>query len=355
MYIDCHVHCRDEEWRDKETIKHALAVADGCGLDGIFDMPNVPDPVINRERVLDRFGLAKDANSPVFFGVYVGLTSDPEQIREAVDCYNEFFPRDKTSRWGVVGLKMFAGESVGDLAIIEPEEQREVYNQLAKLGHKGVLAVHCEYERLITRDLWDPLRPVTHCYARPEEAETRSIDDNIRFAKETDYQGILHIAHITTSRSVDLVQQAKRKMNGRVTCGATPHHLLLDYTVMNRANGILWKMNPPLRSPKTRAELFEDFKNGRIGILESDHAHHTLDDKLKRYMSGVPNLASWLDFIKMLIDRGVSPGLLDKVAFYNVNTIFGTQIQRTDRKVGTHHLEEYAFDPYTPIKTVQDI
>ena len=145
MYIDCHVHCRDEEQAKKETIEHALSVAKDSNLSAIFDMPNVARPVTTRKRVLERFELAKSVHSIIFYGVYIGLTSNPEQIKEAVETYREFFPK-KDSGMGVIGLKMFAGKSVGDLAIVEPEQQREVYAQLGKLRYRGVLAVHCEKE-----------------------------------------------------------------------------------------------------------------------------------------------------------------------------------------------------------------
>ena len=360
MYIDCHVHCRDGKWAYKETIAHALLVAEHSGLDAIFDMPNVPDPVINRKRVSERFNLAAAAESPVFFGVYIGLTSNEEQISEAVACYKELFPRDKTARYGVIGLKMFAGKSVGDLAIIDTEEQEFVYKILAETGYKGVLGVHCEKESEMREELWIPTRPISHSFARPESAETESIEDQIRYAKRTDYQGILHILHITTPRSVELVQQAKRDLNGRVTCGVTPHHLLLDNTIMARLSGVLWKMNPPLRDPETRAGLFEDFIQERIDILESDHAPHTWQektngDKNSGYLSGIPNLASWPDFIQLLKNRGVSQGLLDKVAYYNVCNIFGVEIKRTFGDVSNQHVGEYAFDPYLHLKTLQDV
>ncbi len=351
MYIDCHTHCRDEKVSYKETIGHALRVAEDSGLSGIFDMPNIPNPITTRKRVLDRIELAKAANSKIFFGVYIGLTSNQEQIKEAVETCREFFPKPE-DKIGVIGLKMFAGKSVDDLTVSNSEEQQEVYNQLTKLNYQGVLDVHCEKESEMHPELWNPLNPITHCYTRPEKAETSSIKDQIRFARETEYQGHLHIVHVSTPFSVVLVDNAKRDL--RISCGVTPHHLLLGNTTMINENGIFYKMNPPLRNPETKKRLFEDFLRGKIDILESDHAPHTLEEKTteeKGFLSGIPNLASWPDFISLLMAGGISQELLNQTAYKNINRIFGTQIPRLNLPIKKgKHLDKYVFDPYESLK-----
>lgn len=350
MYIDNHVHCRDEEWSSKETIGHALKVAEDSGLSAIFDMPNVPNPVINRQRVIERMNLAKRANSPVFFGVYMGITEKDSQIEEAVETYNEFFPRNPDNSIGVIGFKMFAGESVGDLEIINEKSQLNVYEVLRDLDYKGVLVVHCEKESKMKKHLWDPSNPISHCDARPEESEIKSVRDQITFAENSGYKGHLHIPHISVPESVDLVQEAKTR-GLRISCGATPHHLLLDNRVMNNEEGVLYKVNPPIRILETKRRLFGYFKDGIIDILESDHANHTREDKLVRHMSGIPGLASWPDFIDILKSKGISQELLDKVAFDNINKIFGTQIQRLNLPIKKgEHLGAYVFDPYAGLK-----
>ena len=336
--IDCHVHCRDEGQKEKEKIAHALHVAETAGLDGIFDMPNTKRPVISEERVVERLELAEKANPSVFYGLYVGVTADKEQVGEAVRIYRKF-PQ-------VVGLKMFAGKSVGDLTVKNPEDQLMVYEQLTSFGYGGVLAVHCEKESEMNSDLFDFNNPITHGDARPEIAETKSIEDQIKFAKQVNYMGKLHIVHVSTSKSVELVRKAKAEKLVRISCGVTPGHLLLDNEVMKRKNGIFYKVNPPLRGPETREELFEDFIKGYIDVLESDHAPHTYEDKMKRHMSGLPNLAFWPEVINLLKRRGAGK-LIDRMTFDNVNTIFGTNIAK---KNNSPHAKDYVFNPYAGLK-----
>jgi len=345
MYIDGHVHCRDEEWAYKETVAHALEVARDSKLSGIFDIINNPTPVTTRQRVLDRFVLAKEADSPVFYGVHILLTKNPDQIREAVETHKEFFPRSYKDRLGVVGVKMFAGKSVGDLTIGDPEEQKEVYRQLVKQGYKGVLVVHCEKGSEMYPELWNTSRPETHCDARPEKAEFESIKDQFDFALKTKYPGRIHIAHVSSPKSVNLIYSYNQLL--QVSCGATPHHLLLN----NKSqNGIEYKVNPPLRPLSSQKLLLEQFKIGMIDTLETDHAPHTLEEKLKGDgMSGIPGLSSWPFFIDILKEKGVNGYLIKKVGFENVNKIFGTQIQRINFPFKSH-VGEYAFEPYRNLK-----
>jgi len=91
MFIDSHVHFRDFNQKHKETVRHGLEVARDSGLDAVFDMPNTDPPIMTRDLVQDRLRIAKDADVPeVFYGLYMGVTGKPEQIRRAVDIYLKF-------------------------------------------------------------------------------------------------------------------------------------------------------------------------------------------------------------------------------------------------------------------------
>jgi len=343
--IDCHVHCRDWDEDYKETIAHALAVAENSKISGIFDMPNTNPPVISRDTVRLRLREANKLYSRVFYGLYVGLTPNLDQIKESVECVRDYFPK-KGDRAGVIGLKMFAGKSVGNLGIINEEEQRGVFDSLSDLGYNGILVVHCEKESEMHSELWDYKNPITHSYTRPERSEIESIRNIVDFAIDSEYLGKLHIAHVSTSESVELVKQYKRLLN--ISCGATPHHLLLDNSLMQNGDGILYKVNPPLRDPETRQGLFKCFLNGDIDVLESDHAPHTLSDKTKKHMSGIPWLACWPEVFEILKQKGADSSLIEKMSHDNINTIFGTDINKIEFKgkiIEGDYRDSYAFNP----------
>ncbi len=341
MFIDPHVHCRDGSQAHKETIAHALSVAERAGFTAIFDMPNTDPPVTTKERVLERLLLAERANSPVFYGTYMGLTSDTEQIKRAVQTFNEFRQ--------VVGFKLYAGPSVGNLGVVQQDKQRGVYRTLVEEGYTGVFTLHCENERLFREKLWNPKDPITHAYARPPRAEIESVRTQIQLAKEAGFEGVLHIAHVSLPETVKIANAAE---GIQVHCGVCPHHLLLDYNAMNGPDGLLLKMNPPLREPSMRAELLRLLKAGEISWIETDHAPHTLEEKTgPPHMSGIPNLHKYPNFIRWLETQGFTKEEIKQLTYDNIADAFGLNDFLEPRKcVPQINLEsEYPFDPYKGI------
>ena len=348
--IDPHVHCRDWGESHKETLKHALGVAYKTGVAGVFDMPNTRPPITTRELVMRRLADAKAVGSPVFYGLYVGATPDPAQLKEAVDCYEEFT--------NVIGIKMYAGESVGNLAITEEEAQRRVYGTLATLGYEGVLAVHCEKEASMNKNLWTPSNPGSHSLARPAVAEHDSVMDQIIFAQEARYKGRLHFLHVSTPESVDLIQQAKRETKLRLSCGVTPHHCLLSVEdQMFSEQPLLYKVNPPLRDRETAERMLAYLKAGKIDFIETDHAPHTLDEKTGKtvgkdgnpvYMSGIVGLPFLPHFKQYLLDTGLSVEDVEELTHWNACDIFNIDISPLhDSETHLDLHTEYPTDVYS--------
>ena len=346
MYIDPHVHFRDFHQEHKETIKHGLEVARDSGLDAVLDMPNTDPPTMTRDIVLDRLKLAKEADVPeVFYGLHMGLTSNPEQIKEAVSIFREF-PQ-------VIGMKLYAGHSVGNLGVITEEAQRIVYQTLATEGYDGVLVVHCEKESSLKPEVWTPKHPATHCLARPEIAEIESVADQLRISSETGFNGKLHVAHISSPRAVDLVVEAKA--GGRdISCGICPHHFIYDWHKMFGDDGILLKMNPPLRSPESMNQMFQYLKEGKIDWIETDHAPHTLSEKdgtakdkdgNSVYMSGIPGLPWWPIFEEYLRSHNFTNKQIEELTFSNAAKRYGLDLKRTNHTLKDRRAD-YPFDPY---------
>jgi len=344
MPIDTHVHLRDEEQKHKETIKHGLEVAFDSGVHAIFDMPNTARPVITKERILNRLKLAKDANVPgVFYGLYLGLTNEAEQVKQAVDIYmeGEFSPY-------LVGMKLYAGHSVGNLGVTRIEQQEAVYETLSNSGYSGVLVVHCEKESYINRENFDPKVAVTHCHAQPEKAEIESVKDQIRLARKYNFPGKLHIAHISSPIAVGIVNKTKKE-GMDISSAICPHHFIYDWRQMNVPNGIFWKMNPPLREYESREKIFKMLRNGEIDWIETDHAPHTLDEKIKSpFMSGIPGLAWWPLFIEFLSQNNFSGEQIERLTFSNAAERFGVEIKNVRREIKDRR-KDYPFDPYEKI------
>jgi dihydroorotase len=316
--IDPHVHFRDGEQKHIETIKHGLELAKAQGVEYVFDMPNTAPPVLREEDVLRRLSFVPSGQEHRYF-TYMGASKDPEQLKEAVMLVKEH-PK-------VIGIKMYAGKSTGDLAILKEEDQRAVYQILAQEGYTGVLAVHCEKESFMS-DTFDSKKPISHCESRPNSAEVESLTDQIKFAKEAGFKGVLHITHISTSRAVDLVD-GERKVEGglNIVCGVTPHHLLWDDEMMNLPNGLLYKMNPPLRNKKDVMQLREQLKQGKIDWIETDHAPHQIGEKLHGCCpSGYPSLYLYKSFVEIsLPELGLSSEEIENLTYGNIVKAFGLE------------------------------
>jgi dihydroorotase len=346
--IDPHVHCRDwEQSYKKETIAHALSIAERIGLSGIFDMPNTSPPINSRKLIEERLNDAFKIKSPVFYGLYAGLTSNQNQIQEVVKAWRELFPKQGDSI-GVVGLKMFAGNSVGNLGIIGEDEQRLVYQTLYDEGYEGVLAVHCEKESFLKPHLWNSLSPKSHSYARPNESEVESIKDQIKFAEESNFMGKLHIAHVSLPESVELIDRVRREGDIRITCGLTPHHCLLNYeSIPESEEGLIYKVNPPLRDSVSQKKMFELLKEGKIDWIETDHAPHTLREKLKSpFMSGFPGLPFYPHFLNFLRANEFSEEQLRNLTHINISNTFGINLPEKEVNQSMELHKEYEVDVY---------
>jgi dihydroorotase len=352
--IDPHVHLRDWNQSHKETLRHGFSVAWRAGLDAVFEMPNTDPPLTSREAILRRIGDADRALAslriPLVHGLYAGLTADPGQVAEAVRAWRELFPR-------VVGLKLFAGHSTGNMGIVEKDAQAAVYRALAELGFTGVLAVHCEKEALLKPEAWDPSRPSTHGRARPPAAEVASVDDQVQLAAAAGFAGTLHVCHISTPWALNVLRGTHAKPDSaakavKVSCGLTPHHALLDLEMMDVPDGATLKMNPPLRPRPLPARMLERLVAGDIDWIESDHAPHAPTEKRgPSPASGIPVLPFYPRFVQLLADRGMSAARRDEVTHDAVCGTFGIAVTNRRRVPDTDLSAEYPMDAFRALRT----
>jgi len=124
-----------------------------------------------------------------------------------------------------------------------------------------------------------------------------------RILAKTSRSGVrAHVCHITIPDAVKLVRRTRN-----TTCEATPHHLLLNQTVFKK-QGTLAICVPPIRSERHRQGLWRLFCDGRVDILASDHAPHTLEEKSAanawKAASGVPGLETSLPILFTQVSRG---------------------------------------------------
>jgi len=353
--VDPHVHLRDWNDKNKETIFHGLKVAYDCGINEVFDMPNTNPPLTDRETIIDRLADATQAimqlnKKDIYYHVYAGITNDENQIKHIVKTYKELFPM-------VIGLKLFAGHSTGNMGIIKEKDQKNIFKILKKEDYKGVVAIHCEKESLLDNSKFDKNDFSTQNIARPREAEIQSIIDMINFAKEAEFEGTLHIAHISTKEGLEIIKEAKSSnLAFNICCGVTPHHVLLNSKDADEKSYA--KMNPPLREIEDNNALFNALMDGTIDFIESDHAPHTLEDK-KAGASGIPGFSSTLLLIEKLIENKISKNRIKDLMGRNVYKIFNLDVEGVNfsirnvyklRELSNKAAREYPIDAFISLR-----
>ena len=110
----------------------------------------------------------------------------------------------------------------------------------------------------------------------PAAAEEIQVARDIALAELTGCR--LHLAHLSTARSLELVREAKAR-GLAVTCEVTPHHLFLDEDALDALYDTNLKMNPPLRTAADRDALVAGLLDGTVDCIATDHAPHARHEK----------------------------------------------------------------------------
>ena len=288
-FIDTHVHFRDPGGTHKEDFLSGTQAALAGGVTTILDMPNTQPAVTGREQLNAKAALAA-AKAVVDYGLYLGAT--PENVEEAAGLANE-----------VAAMKLYMGSSTGSLLVTE---FAPLYRHFSTFSHDKPLVVHAEDEQSLQYfgALARPQSSATntnHNLARPPLSAQIALSRALAIAEKTGRR--LHIAHTTTQRELELIQEAKQK-GVRVTCEVTPLHLFLTEEDQQQ-KGNLGKVNPPLRSREDQQALWRLFDS--IDTIGTDHAPHTLEEKRQPYAqapSGIPGVQTMLPLLLNAASQG---------------------------------------------------
>jgi len=281
--IDAHVHVRDMGQNKKETWETASLAALAGGVTTIIDMPNTIPATINLTGLNAKREAVKKAK--VNYKFHLGATENNlEELAEILDSD----PLD------VAGIKVFlAGSSSNEM--VSGEDKLKKIFKLAKKYDKVVL-VHAELQNCL--DKWH--KKITdkciqnHDLIRNRECAIKGTELVLRLANEIGNK--LYICHVSTKEEIELIRQYKNK---KIFCEVTPHHLILEKSILDLI-GNFGKVNPPLRTSVDNQALWEAVIDGTIDCVGSDHAPHTIDEKIEDYNnapSGFPGLETTLPIL----------------------------------------------------------
>jgi len=290
--IDDQVHFREPGLTHKGDITTESRAAIAGGVTSFMDMPNTVPQTINRQLLQDKFKRASEV-SLANYSFYLGATND--NLEEILN----------TDPSEVCGVKVFMGSSTGNMLVDNPESLRMLFSESPLL-----IAVHCEDESVIRTNVelarlrfGDDVPVYLHPVIRNADACYRSSRLAVELAEK--YGTRLHILHLSTARELELLSESDRKSK-RITAEVCVHHLLFnDRDYFTHGNLIKW--NPSIKSESDREALLNALLSGRIDIVATDHAPHTLEEKQNTYFktpSGGPLVQHSLALMFEFCHRG---------------------------------------------------
>ncbi|HEX5937592.1 MAG TPA: dihydroorotase [Actinomycetota bacterium] len=259
--VDMHTHLREPGFEHKETVETGTRAAAVGGYTAVAPMANT-DPVADDASVVAevRSAAARAELADVFPVGAITRGLEGEVLAEIGEMVH-------------AGVRVFSddGRCV--------PEARTLRNALtyARAFDEVVIAEHCEEASLsVGQQMHEGITSYSLGLAgQPAASEDAIVFRDIEMARLTG--GRLHVCHLSSARSVDLVRRAKAD-GLRVTAEVTPHHLVFTDEDL-RTYDTNRKVNPPLRSVEDREALRAGLADGTIDAIATDHAPHSVEEK----------------------------------------------------------------------------
>ena len=258
--IDMHAHLRDPGYEYKEDIASGSLAAAAGGITTVVCMANT-DPV-NDNASVTQYILQKALSVGLVRVLPVGAMTKGQQGKELSEM-------GLMKEAGIVGVSD-DGRPVENAAIMRSAMEYASTFSLPVISHcedKNLAATGVMNEGSLASELG--LAGITPL------AEEVMVSRDVLMSQ---YTGVpVHITHISTKGSLEIIREAKQH-GAKVTCDATPHHLLLSEEGV-RTYDANYKMNPPLRNEAHRHALIEGLRMNLIDCIATDHAPHAKDEK----------------------------------------------------------------------------
>jgi dihydroorotase len=162
----------------------------------------------------------------------------------------------------------------------------------------------------------------------PAQSESICVGRDVEVAKLTGAR--LHIAHMSTSASLEYVRAAK-KQGLPVTCEVTPHHFtLIDEDVRYDSH---YKMNPPLASREDRAALIEGLADGSVDAIATDHAPHHPSSKDVEFDRAPFGITGFETALALALSELVHPGKISLKRLVELFTTGPARVLGIERKI----------------------
>jgi len=275
--IDDQVHFREPGLTHKGDFYSESRAAIAGGVTSYMEMPNSKPPTTNVEQLLWKYARAAET-SAANYGFYFGATNDNIENIRALDPSL------------TCGLKVFMGASTGNMLVDNESTLAAIFRDSPVL-----IATHCESTPMIMANIKQAAEkygkniPVTE-HAKIRSAEACYASSELAVALANKYQSQLHVLHISTARELDLFEAGP--ITGKsITAEVCVHFLHFDDSQYGLYGNQI-KCNPAIKSAADQAALIAAINDGRLDIIATDHAPHTIaekaDDDYLAAPSGLP-------------------------------------------------------------------
>ena len=278
--IDDQVHFREPGLEYKADMATESAAAVAGGLTSFMDMPNTTPPTLNVDALEDKYRRAQ-GRAWGNFGFYMGASNDNLEHVQRIDPLR------------TPGVKVFMGASTGNMLVDDPAVLDGIFREAPT-----PIITHCEDTPMIDANLarykaqyGDDIPAACHPDIRSREACIKSTQLALSLARRHDSR--LHVLHISTADELALFEtgplvraDGSRK---RITAETCIHFLRFDRADYERL-GHLIKCNPAIKDAHDREALVRALVEDTIDVLATDHAPHTLEEKMRPYTSAPSGL-----------------------------------------------------------------
>lgn len=268
--IDDQVHFREPGLTHKGDIYSESRAAVAGGITSYMEQPNTKPAATTIEELEKKYQRASQV-SLANYSFNMGASNDNlEELK-------------KVSKRDVAGIKIFMGSSTGNMLV----DAQKTLEGIFQLDHQ--LITHCEDEATIRRNLekakaqyGDEIPMTEHPVIRSEEACYLSSSTAVELAKK--YNSRLHVFHISTAKETELFTNKIPLEDKRITSEVCVHHLWFDDSqYATKGSHIKW--NPAVKTSTDRDGLWKALLDGRLDVVATDHAPHTLEEKSKSYLN----------------------------------------------------------------------
>jgi dihydroorotase len=293
-FIDLHCHLREPGFEDKETIATGTKAASIGGFSTVCCMANTNPPLDTPAAV--NWVMQKASRDSLVAVLPIGCITKGRKGEELTDM----------GELAEAGVPAFSDD--GD-TVASSQLMRRAMEYSRVLGLP--IIDHCEDKTLSDNGIINEgqMSVKSGIKGIPAAAEEAMVARDLILAKQT--RARLHIAHVSTKGSVELIRRAKEE-GISATAEVTPHHLTLtEESIMGKASNEPFdtnaKVNPPLRTEEDVQALIEGLKDGVIDAIATDHAPHTLADKncgLELAAFGISGFETALGCLMGLVHQG---------------------------------------------------